>query len=782
MMKAQRTIWMIVLFFVALLVLWGLDRSGVPTDDEMRRRNGYVLKELIDTPEASIRRVAIDRGDEHLEFERRGKGTGHWQMIKPKDVAAEPTRLDALVRNLRELKAVPDAGTVQGDPKSFELAPPVATVRLYTGPAEQTSAASEEPAAVLELGKIEKSRAIRFVRPGPEGEMTVVDSRLLSAVDRPAVDWREPNMMGVPSFQVATVKIVRRDPSSGATTTISAERERSGRWRLTEPLGVPANGRKIEVLLGALSSLRVAEPPKGYVADDVKDLARYGLAQPPVRVEVTTIGDSTPQVLEIGKTVPDQPELTYLRQDGQNDVVEVKSQALSEIPSEAKVLRSQEVAEINPSEVDRFEIQTRSDLFRLERESTGWKITSPRPETARPETADPQTVKTFIERMADLQTSEFLEPRVVPNPMLNPPVMTIRVYQRPARGRSTGAEEGSRLVLNLHTGRQDIARKTLFARLEGDDVILALPDNVVDVLPTTPLAFRDRSMIHDEVPRITRLVVRRGDRVDEVVPDRNPLNPNTWKMIRPIEARADAATITQVLMTLTSLRGEEIVALSAGNGRAFGLDHPLMEIEWESKGSHFLKIGRPRPRTTDFFAVADRQPTVFTIPSRTVRLLDAEFHDHTVMRFPLDRASRVILHFNGRTVNLHHRPPQTRGQVEWVPDSIAEAEGLDLSRINSLVTSMSKLQTTQYIQYDGEMPPRALLPNPRLKVEIILGPKDPVQVLRIGAHAGESEVCAATGDGPTGPCFFLPGPPWNDLIRSGERLPSLPDNVFATPE
>lgn len=778
MMKVQRTILMILLFFVALLVLWGLDRSGVPpTDDEMRRRSGYVLKELINTPEASIRRVAIDRGDEHLEFERRGKGTGHWQMIKPKDVAAEPTRLEALVRNLRELRAIPDAGTVQGDPRTFGLAPPAATIRVYTGPAEGTSAASEQPAAVLELGKVESSRAIRFVRPGSEGGTTVVDSRLLSAVDRPVEDWREPNMMGVPSFQVVAVKIVRRDPASGKDTTIRAQRERSGRWVLTKPLRAPADGGKIESLLGALSSIRVAEPPKGYVADDVKDLARYGLAEPPVTVEVTTVDDPTPLRLKIGKPVDDRPERVYVLQGDQDDVVEVESRALSEIPAEAKALRSQNVAEINPSEVDRFEIQTRSDLFRVERERDGWMITSPRSERA-----DVQTVQKFIESMAELQTSEFLDPRIVPDAMLDPPVMTIRVYQRD-RDRQAGADGSSRLVLELHTGRQDIARKTLFAQLAGDHFILALPDNVVDLLPRTPMAFRDRSMIRDRVEKITRLVVRRGDRVDEVVPDRTPMNPNQWKMLRPIEAKGDAATITQVLNILCGLRGEDIVALSAGNGRVFGLDQPLMELHWESDHKpHFLKIGRPVPKTTDFYAVADGQPMVFTIPSRTVRLLDGEFHDHTVMQFPPDRASRVVLHFNGRTVNLHHRPPQARGQVEWVPESIDDAQGLDLSRINSLIGAMSRLQTKQFIQYEGELPPRTLIQNPRLKVEIVLGPKDPVQILRIGANAGEGEVCAATGDGPAGPCFFLSGPPWNDLIRSGERLPSLPDNVFATPE
>ncbi|MHB1556074.1 MAG: DUF4340 domain-containing protein, partial [Isosphaeraceae bacterium] len=567
-----------------------------------------------------------------------------------------------------------------------------------------------------------------------------------------------------------------RDPAGEKETTIRAERAGSGRWHLTEPLRVPADGGKIESLLGALSSIRVAEPPKGYVADDVKDLAGYDLAKPPVTVEVTTADDPAPRILEIGKAVPDRPERVYVLQGGQDDVVEVESRALSEIPSEAKALRSQDVAEINPAEVDRFEIQTRSDLFRVEREKDGWKITSPKAERA-----DVQTVQKFIEGMGGLQTSEFLDPRIVPDAMLNPPVMTIRVYQR-SRGRQANAEGDAKPVLELDTGRQDIARKTLFARLKGDDFILALPDNVVDLLPRTPMAFRDRSMIHDKVDKITRLVVRRSDRVDEVVPDRTPMASNQWKMLRPVKAKGDADTITQVLTTLSNLRGEDIVALSAGNGRAFGLDQPLMEMDWESDGPHFLKIGRPVPRTTDFYAVADGQPMVFTLPARTVRLLDGEFHDHTVMRFPLERASRVVLHFNGRTVNLHHRPPQARGQVEWVPDSMADAQGLDLSRINSLVGAMSKLQTKQYIQYEGELPPRTLIQNPRLKVEIILGPKDPVKVLRIGANAGEGEVCAATGDGPAGPCFFLPGPPWNDLIRSGERLPALPDNVFATPE
>ncbi len=69
---------------------------------------------LIEVPEASVRKVAIERGKERLVFERRGTGMGRWQMVEPKDVAAEPTRLETLVRNLKELRRSLDSGSIAG--------------------------------------------------------------------------------------------------------------------------------------------------------------------------------------------------------------------------------------------------------------------------------------------------------------------------------------------------------------------------------------------------------------------------------------------------------------------------------------------------------------------------------------------------------------------------------------------------------------------------------------------------------------------------------------------
>jgi hypothetical protein len=193
-----KTYLLLALFFASLLAFWGLEYAGVRTEKERRIRETRILPELIDMPEESIRKVSIERGKEHLVFKRMGQGMGRWQMVEPKNVAAEPTRLETLVRNLKDLRRSLDSGSVSGPADQFGLAPPLATVRLWGD-----DRGSAEPVATLELGKT--VRGARYLRPTLGQQIEVADSKLLAAIDLPADDWREPVLMGVPTFQVAAM-------------------------------------------------------------------------------------------------------------------------------------------------------------------------------------------------------------------------------------------------------------------------------------------------------------------------------------------------------------------------------------------------------------------------------------------------------------------------------------------------------------------------------------------------------------------------------------------------
>lgn len=756
------------LFFASLLALWLLGYAGVRTENERRLRETLILPELIEVPELGVRKISIERGNERITFERRGAGQGRWQMVEPGNVAAEPTRLETLIRNLKELRRSLDSGSVAGSPDSFGLSPPVATISLWTEP----SAAGGEskpstPLATLALGKT--VRGNRYVRAGGSDLIEVADGKLLSAVDLPAIDWREQVVMGVPTFQVASLTVKR--PGK----LVSAARDERGRWQLTAPVHAPANSARIESLLSALSALRVVDGEKGFAADNVADFSPYGLSSPQLTVELTTTRPTEERLaLNVGKPVPDRPDRVYVRQGDQDDVVIVDSKALAEVPETAVALRSKQVADIDPGIVSQIEIRAGTDTFSLKKKQKDWELLAPRQEKA-----DNSSVVTLLSRIDSLQTSEFFTAKQVGDSGLDQPIMTVKLWEK-TRGRTPASPSPDELALNLRIGKHDVLRKTVFARLEDDDVILALPDTILEVLPKNVFAFRDLTILSLSPADIHKLIVKRAGRIDEIEPETTG-QPNRWRMRKPIDAPADTRSVTQILAMLASLRADQLITDKVGDGKPFGLDKPLLEVVWETDRAHRLKVGSPVPRMAAYYAHVEDQPFIFTIKTEVLKPLEAELRDHVVMSFPAAQARRLVLSWTwpARAAAFRHREQNPRGQPDWVDEPNTDAAGIDQSRIGPLVQAIARLEAIRFVQYDGEIQPYTGLYRPRLTVEVMLSSAEPTRVLRIGDPTGDGHVFAAEGTSSSGPVFLLPAAAWDALIQSGERYNPLPANVFA---
>ena len=141
-------------------------------------------------------------------------------MTAPMDVAADPSKVETLAYNLKELARKPEAATLEGDPAAFGLAPPERTIRLW-------GAATDAPLATLELGKTSLDR--RYVRAGGSEGVEVVDARGLDLLKLPPVRWRDHELFRVPSFEVDAVRIV------GPGGELKLRRDRDA-WRIVEPI------------------------------------------------------------------------------------------------------------------------------------------------------------------------------------------------------------------------------------------------------------------------------------------------------------------------------------------------------------------------------------------------------------------------------------------------------------------------------------------------------------------------------------------------------------------
>ncbi|MGC8638330.1 MAG: DUF4340 domain-containing protein [Isosphaeraceae bacterium] len=782
------------LFFAGLLALWWLESSGVLTEAQRRERMEHILPNLMDVPETSVTRVEITRKGETLAFERRGQG--HWQMTEPVDVAADPSNLETLIRNLKSLRRSPDTGTIRGPGEKYGLAPPTAVVRLWESEGSAADKTSE-PLAVLEIGKPENARDFCYARPAGAQDIEVIGLKLFATVDRPPVDWREQNLVPIPSFQVTRLAVHRQG------LDLNAERSDSGRWRLTAPVSFPGNGPKIESLLGALSAIRVVDGAKGFVADNAKDLAPYGLAPADATIELYTADQAdTPLVLEVGKKPADHPDRVYVRRGDQDDVVMVADRFLPEIPKDSITLRAQDVTDIVPAAVSKIEIKALNTTFALVHQSDGWTLRSPHEENA-----DAALVQKLLIALDGLKTSEFLPPAKVIRPSLSPPVWDLKVWQSRSNSRSAtenAAKSGSSdevPVLALRIGRHDALRKTVYGQVEGDSVILALPDSLLDVLPRNTYAFRDRLVLSVSPTSVSKLTVIRPGVRTVLEPDRSAQRPNRWRMVEPSKAPADNAATTQVLALLSDLRADELVAELTGDGKPFGLDHPSIVASWilgttqgqtsspdvkskpaapasSSHSAGTLKIGKPVPgKPGTFFAMVEGQPFVFSLGTVAVQALEAEFHDTHVVSLPPDSIRRLVFRVPGRTLAFVRAAHPTGSPADWSPEPGTDASGVDLSRFHDLVVHLSQLRTTRYFQYDGPFPVSAGLDRPRLVLEFhTVDGKS--RIVRFGATTG-SMIFAATGTGNSGSIFLLPAVAWNALIQSFTSGQELPQNVFA---
>ena len=79
-------------------------------------------------------------------------------------------------------------------------------------------------------------------------------------------------------------------------------------------------------------------------------------------------------------------------------------------------------------------IQALGRVFELSRTPTGWNSSG-----REPGKADPEAVQALILGLAQLQASAFLDEAKWTNPGLDPPVMTVQVWQGPPRSGSPAA-------------------------------------------------------------------------------------------------------------------------------------------------------------------------------------------------------------------------------------------------------------------------------------------------------------------------------------------------------
>jgi hypothetical protein len=777
-MRHRTTFALLIVFFAGLGVLWWADLVDVPTREERALLLNRVLPELVDVPVTDIARIEVDRGSDEGKIAVERRDEGRWQLLEPVNAAADPTLVDTLVRNLKDLRKSSDAGTIHEDPDKFGLKNPKATVRLFG-----SDTSSKPPLAVLQLGKILRDRV--YVRAGTEtgAGIEVVDSRLLETLNLPPVKWRDMALFRLPAFRVESVSV---DESSPERHIKLARDERH--WRMVAPVKAPADDDRAEGLVAELAALRVAEGTDGLVADDVLDFATYGLDKPSMTITMTPFSTAAKtQVLHIGSPVPRKPNEAYARRADQDDVVRLDVKLLKEAIGGRNALRSQKVLDFTPNRVDRIRVEVRGTLFDLAKTGAKWEMLSPSNDAV-----DNASVQMLLARLAELKSSEFLEPTQVVEPRIDPPSYRIRIWQPEPGAKTsvskTGGEPSEEPRADLRMGRHDGLKKMIFGQIAGDTMFLALSDSVLEDLPRNKFAFRNRAILSLRPEQFSRIAVERAG-VEVVVEAPGATGaPGRWKMVAPVKAPVDDEAVTGLAMTLSNLHAESWESEQVGDGKAFGLDRPWLRIKWSvqavgAKGvatsagtsEATLRVGKVKPGGERYYSNIEGDPKVFALNATVIAPLEAELRSRAIMSFKPEQAQRIVLRWPSRTLALRKSAGAPGMAPFWEVETGYDPSGFDLTRVDPLIVALSDLKAARFTQYSGTIPDSAGLSPPLLSIQVTLAGDAKPRTIRLGNSQLDGLRMATDVDGPEGPVFALANNSvWKELLKPPSRLSEPP--------
>ena len=756
-MKNRSNFVLLFLFFAALAGLWAADQWKLPTRKDRERAEPRILPELLDAKSDDVQRIEIAGGAKKIVFERSDRNK--WQMREPVDTAADPGMVEALAFTLKELTKQRDVGHLEGSLESFGLEKPERTISVFGKDAGK-------PIASLDLGKT--AQGMRYVKSKSSEFVEVVDPKPLASADLAPARWRDRMLVRMPSHIVSTLEITR------GKEKFKAERE-GELWHVTEPYRFLGDAMRVDGAVSEVVSARVAEDV-GFVADNVTDFAKYGLAPPVAKFEVKTTskdGKEEVQSYEIGKAVEGgQTSRIYARRSDQDEVVAVEGKLLAGVGTNVLDLHSKKLADFKADRVTYFRVKTGDSTVAIRKRGEGWQRVIPLVDRA-----DKSQVDDLLKKLDEAEASTIFAPGKAPDPQLDKPWAVVEIWHETAFDSEGNPKSPPRTAIKV--GRRDALNKIAICQTESDPAIMSVPLPFVKDLPSGPLAFRDRIIASTPGPEVDHIDIKVGDTARSLQAPEKP-DPNGWRMKQPIDARADSESIGRLIFVLSNLRADALVAEKADvPGADFGFDAPYLIATWVTRSKSpeppmrivepvktTLTVGKAlRDKTGKRYAKISSSPIVFTLAPEIVETFNSEWRDRHVLTFDPTKVEKVVIGWPA--IALSFRPiadaSSKTHEPQWAVIDPPAGLNFDPSRLKTLVKALSRLQTFRFTQYSGPIKPEEQLFPPRLRIDVHMT-DGTMSRFSLGKQTSDGYLQATTMLDKSGPVFQLPLSGWQPWI------------------
>jgi hypothetical protein len=718
------------------------------------------------------------------------KEADKWKMTEPRAVPTDSSTVERLVEAIlrTRIEEVEVSGRKEAGldvPKRIvKLSGNDINIQLTIG----ESTLGEENAVTYVLASSQPNKPLAVRKNDLEAAMEGVNY------------FRSKNLLGDNSNDIRAVKL-----TLGKKGTVELRKEKD-HWRMVQP---PYGDADTSNLLNNVTGLTMhysSDKDSDFVADNVKDLAKYHLdpAKAEVlRIEVTR-GDektatTTAAVVAVSKK---EGEKYYaaLDEGKTKDVVKVPASSVDPIVKlveDPAALRSKNLVQLESFKTpDAIDVENSYGKleFRKEDSLKPWELYRGKTATKVDEGEVRQLIDTLNKKD---QITSFPDPKRKKELGLDKPDVVVRVWadslEKPSAEKKEEKKEEKKDSKSEKTETKKKETKPVFKKdakpvaelrfgnAEGtsvaveriwgnDSTIVMVPLSVRDTVRKGPLAYFDKSIpqfnpgsAEDDVTKVE--ITRQGETLE--VTREKATEP--WKLVKPASLKGRKASdqvVREILGDFNRLTAKEIVAEKPDKNelaKAYDLAQPpyrvTVKITKDKKTTtHTFDLGKEVPGKGVYLKLGDKD-TVYLVGPEVLAALKKELRDTTVFDFDPEKVVSVRLTGWKKLLGSPQSRTLEKKDGTWTCKEQKDFK-VDATKLSSLLAGLSHLRAERFVPSGKGLK----LDEDAFQIEITLSDKKTLD-LTVGAQEGSSYF--ATSNQLKGDVFLV----GKDLFEEARKAP-----------
>jgi hypothetical protein len=306
---------------------------------------------------AGVQEILIRKGSEDLALK---KSAGDWMLTHPVQANADQAALASYLDSLKTIKKEEVVDETGKDLAAFGLAQPSATLVFDSG--------NSLSAKTLNFGMDNPTGQYSYAQVQGEAPIFMVMNYLHNSLVKEAKDLRDKKVLDFEPLQVTGLK-----SSFGRSLGIAAAKD--GSWSLTTPFRDKGDHDKINAWLKQLADLRI----DSFVSEDGKNAAKYGLAPPSAKMELSLAGQAKPLVLDQGRKLTGTAKGRYYRLEGKPLIFTLPDYASVTLEKKAEELSDKLAFGFQAGDVQSFEITRQGKTAKALKKDGVWSWDPPQP-------------------------------------------------------------------------------------------------------------------------------------------------------------------------------------------------------------------------------------------------------------------------------------------------------------------------------------------------------------------------------------------------------------------